>query len=104
MFLMISNMGMAQSFSATPAINLDEQLAAEFYNRGEFDKAIGYYKKLLQQKPESQFIYQQFLNCVFNTKDYKTAEQELKLLIKKTKDPIEIQIDLGYIYTLSLII
>lgn len=87
--------------SAFAQVNLDEALANEYYQRGEYDKAAVLYKKLLDNKPGNQLYYDNYLSSLLNLKDYKTAEKELKKLIKKTQNPLKYQVDLGYIYSLD---
>ena len=81
--------------------NLDESLAQEFYGKGEFDKAALLYKKLLDNNPANAFYYDNYLSCLLSLKDYKTAEREIKKLIKKNNDITRFQVDLGYIFSLE---
>jgi tetratricopeptide (TPR) repeat protein len=83
------------------AQNIEETLAAQYYQSGEFDKAATLYKKLLDNNPASNFYYDSYMNCLLNLKDYPTAEKELKKLIKKNSRAVYLQVDLGYIYTLE---
>ncbi|MCX6352764.1 MAG: hypothetical protein NTX03_13040 [Bacteroidetes bacterium] len=86
---------------ATAQGNLDESLASEFYGKGEFDKAALLYKKLLDNNPANAFYYDNYLSCLLNLKDYKTAEREIKKLIKRNNDITRFQVDLGYIFSLE---
>src|SRR3954463_15755308 len=81
--------------------NLDESLAAEYYQKGEYDKAATLYKRLLDGNSESALYYDSYLNCLLKLKDYETAEKELKKLIKKNQNPLLYQVDLGYVYGLE---
>ena len=54
----------------------DEQLAQQFYQNKEFDKALNYYEKLYT-KTSSQEFYTPYLNCLLETKDFKKAESAL---------------------------
>ncbi|MGQ0828116.1 MAG: hypothetical protein ACT4ON_06965 [Bacteroidota bacterium] len=55
----------------------EEQLAMQFYENKEFDKAIEYYEKLYNKKSPQQF-YTPYLNCLLETKEYKKAEKIVK--------------------------
>jgi tetratricopeptide (TPR) repeat protein len=81
--------------------NLDESLAAEYYQKGEYDKAAMLYKRLLDDNSSSAIYYESYLNCLLKLKDYETAEKELKKLVKKSRSPLIYQVDLGYIYSLE---
>ncbi|RYD77488.1 MAG: tetratricopeptide repeat protein [Sphingobacteriales bacterium] len=82
-------------------VNIDESLAAQFFQSGEYDKSAAIYKKLLDKNPNSAFYYDSYLNSLLALKDYNTAEKELKSIIKKSAQPLKFQVDLGYIYSLK---
>ena len=65
------------TFAQTPEPTTDEQLAAQYYQAGEYDKAVIYYQKLYDKTPISIY-YEYYLNCLILTKDYKKAEKTVK--------------------------
>jgi tetratricopeptide (TPR) repeat protein len=79
----------------------DEALAAEYFNKGEFDKAAEIYKKLLDQKPDAAFYYDGYINSLIHGKDYSSAEKEVKKMIRRNKNNVIYQVDLVYIYKLE---
>jgi len=83
--------------------NLDETLAAEYFQKGEFDKAATLYKKLMDNFPDNALYYDSYLNSLINQKDYPTAEKDLKKLAKKKGniDGLKYKVDLGYVYGLD---
>ena len=102
-FLMMAGLVMnAPQLKAQEHGNIEESLAATYYQKGEFDKAGMLYKKLLDANPGNTFYYDSYLNCLLNLKDYKTAEKELSRLIKKSgKASLFYKVDLGYVYKLD---
>lgn len=78
----------------------DEQLAIQYFQNKEFDKALDYYEKLYNKKSPQQF-YSQYLNCLIETKDFKKAEKIVKKHIKQNPDFLNFQVDLGVVYTKS---
>lgn len=74
------------------------ELANQFFNTGEFDKAIVYYDKVYDQDPFN--AYPNYLKSLINLKDYDKAEKLIKKHQKKTPDP-SIKIDLGSLYELQ---
>ena len=80
------------------AQNVDEKLAAQFYENGEYDKAGELYKKLLRQKPNSLYIYTNYLNVLVTLEDQKAAEKLVEKHIKGFPTRITNQVDLGYVY------
>lgn len=78
----------------------DEQLAAQYYNSGEFDKAVIIYEKLYNQKP-SPFYYGYYLNCLIQLKDYKEAEKLARQQAKAQPIVPNYKVDIGYIQMLD---
>jgi len=76
----------------------DEQLALQFYQNKEFDKALDYYEKLYNKKSPQEF-YLPYLNCLLETKDYKKAEKITKKQIKQNPDAPNFIVDLGMVFT-----
>ena len=65
------------SFAQTSNPTTDEQLAAQYYQAGEYDKAVVYYEKLYSRTP-IEVYYNYYLNCLIYTKDLKKAEKIVK--------------------------
>src|SRR3954462_929408 len=76
----------------------DEQLANQFYQNKEFDKALIYYENLYNKK-SGQGYYTLYLNCLLETKDFKKAEKVVKKQIKQNSDNLNFMVDLGTVYT-----
>jgi len=75
----------------------DAQLALRYYKNEEYDKAAEIYKELFEEtgyKTNRDY----YLRCLFNLKDYDTAEKFLKKQIKKQKHDFYLVIDLGMVY------
>lgn len=76
----------------------DEQLALQFFQNKEYDKALDYYEKLYNKKSSQQF-YTPYLNCLLQLKEFKKAEKLVKKQIKQNPENPEIIVDLGIVYT-----
>lgn len=76
----------------------DEQLAEQYYQNKEFDKALDYYEKLYNKKSAQQF-YLPYLNCLLELKDFKKAEKIVKKQIKQYSENTDLLVDLGTVYT-----
>ncbi len=79
------------------AVSTDEQLALQFFQNKEFDKALDYYEKLYNKKPSHQY-YSPYLNCLLELKDFKKAEKIVKKNIKQNPQNIDLIVDLGIVY------
>jgi len=76
------------------------KLAAQYFQEREFLKASELYAALYEQKP-GQFYYQQYMQCLLELNDLKTAEKFLKKELKSNSQDARMNVDLGFIYQSS---
>lgn len=74
----------------------DEQLAQQFLERQEYEKAIPYFDKLYSSNPGT--FYQPYFRCLLVTKDLKKAEKVVKKQIKNFPEALQYLVDLGRVY------
>lgn len=91
--LFLSNTALAQSPK-------DEQLANQYLQAGEYDKAVVLYEKLYDKRPD-EIIYKNYLRCLTSLKDFDKAEKIAKKQTKKFPDQLQYLVDLGQVYELS---
>ncbi|MCE9540813.1 MAG: tetratricopeptide repeat protein [Bacteroidetes bacterium] len=77
--------------------NTDLQLAQQFYDNKEFEKALDYYEKLYN-KVSSEEFYTPYLNCLLELKEFKKAEKVVKKQIKHKPESPDLFVDLGTVY------
>ena len=75
----------------------DEELAAEFLNNKEYDKAVILYEKLLKKDNSSPYYYQNLLACYIELKNYEDAEKMVKRQSKRFPDNYFYRVDQGYL-------
>jgi tetratricopeptide (TPR) repeat protein len=92
-FLSMQNVALAQ----TPDPTADEQLAVQYYQSGEYDKAVIYYEKLYEKSPISIY-YEYYLNCLILTKNYKKAEKIVKRQSNRNPGDLTYRVDMGRVY------
>ena len=80
--------------------NTDEQLAVQYFQEKEFEKAVSLFEDLYNKKP-SPFYYNYYLDCLFELGDFKKAEKFLSRLVKKEPENDQYGVDLGYVYERS---
>ncbi len=80
--------------------NTDPQLAQQYYQNGEYEKAAALYEKLYS-KSNNQGYYDLYLNCLVMLKDYDAAEKLVRKAIKREGEDAMLLADLGYIYSAS---
>ncbi len=78
----------------------DEQLAVQYYQGGEFDKALVYYEKLYNHKA-SELYYTYYIDCLIQTKDYKKAEKIIRKQIRNFPYDLSYRVDLGTLFKAS---
>lgn len=77
----------------------DEELAIQFYQDGEYEKARDIFSDLLK-KGENRHLSDYYFNCLLKLEAYSDAEKFLKKEIKSNINPYVNQVELGYVYEL----
>ena len=68
----------------------DPRLALQYFQSGEYEKAAGLYKSLVQSQPNIDIYYNNYLECLMSMKQFDEAESLIKKEIaKKPKDCIQ---------------
>lgn len=75
----------------------DEELAAQYFQNKEYDKAVVLYEKLYNKKQDFLY-YSSYLDCLIEQKDYKTAEKIIRKQMKKNTGVAQYGVDLGYLF------
>lgn len=97
LFLLAALLSMPGVVFAQPDPTTDEQLAAQYYQSGEYDKAVIYYEKLYEKSPISIY-YDYYLNCLILTKNYKKAEKTIKKQSSHNPGDLTYRVDMGRVY------
>jgi len=84
------------SLNAQQNIQSDRQLADQYLNNAEFEKAAVLYEKLFDRDPLG--TYPNYLRCLMAMKSFDRAEKLVKKTIKKVPDNLNYVADLGYVY------
>ena len=74
----------------------DRQLADQYLNNAEYEKAAQLYDKLMDKDPFG--TYPQYYKCLLAMKDFNEAEKLTKKMIKKQETSLSYLVDLGFIY------
>jgi tetratricopeptide (TPR) repeat protein len=80
-------------------VNRDPQLAAQYLQALEYDKAALIYEKLYDKYPN--LYYNQYLQALVGLKDYSRAEKVVKRQVRASDNAPVFLVDLGYVYKLS---
>ena len=81
-------------------IQIDEQLASQYFREQDYEKARDLYEKIFAKTNQTGY-FQQYIECLFHLKDYDKAERELKSFAKKNPSYSKAVTDLIYVYTMQ---
>ena len=75
----------------------EEQLAVQYFQQGEYDKAKAFFKPIFDKKPDT-YIYSYYYLTLIYLEDYKELEKVVKAQVKAFPTVRRYDIDLGYVY------
>ena len=78
----------------------NEQLALNYFERGDFEKALIAYEELLNKQPGNSLFFQKTVDCYQQLSQFEKAEQLLQKRLDKYKQP-NMYVELGYNYQLQ---
>lgn len=78
----------------------NEQLAHNYVDKGEFEKALVIYQDLEQKQPNNTFLIQRMVLCLQQLQRYDEAKELLEDRLDKTGQPL-LLVELGYNYQLQ---
>ena len=92
--------GKKQNAQQRDQIQIDEQLAGQYFREQDYENAKDLYKQLYG-KSSQIYYFQQFIECCIQLKQYKEAEKELQSFVKSHPSYPKGFADLVYVYTLQ---
>ncbi|VXB36157.1 conserved exported hypothetical protein [Flavobacterium sp. 9AF] len=78
----------------------NEQLALDYYEKGEFDKAVTLLEQIIVKQPSNYYFFQRIIDCYQQLEQFEKAEKMILERKKRFDQPI-LYIDLGYHYQLQ---
>ena len=75
----------------------EEQLAVQYYQQGEYEKAKAIFKPIFDKKPDT-YIYSYYYAILLQLEDYKELEKVVKAQQKAFSNVRRYEVDLGYVY------
>lgn len=76
----------------------NEKLALEYFNSGDFEKAVDLYEKMYDKTPSNESYYHNLLVSYKSLNDLKGAEKLAKRQTTRFPKEVHFQVDLGLIY------
>lgn len=77
-----------------------EQLASNYFDKGDFEKAMLSYEELLKNQPSNAVYFQKVVECYQQLSQYDKAEKAISGRLDKYKQP-NLLVELGYNYQLQ---
>jgi tetratricopeptide (TPR) repeat protein len=78
----------------------NEQLAQNYFDRGEFEKALVSYEDLLKSQPGNMIYFQKTIDCYQQLQQFDKAEKGIQERLDKFKQA-NLLVELGYNYQLQ---
>lgn len=79
---------------------IDEKLAVQYYQDGQYEKAADLFGKIFKKNPNA-YYYNYYIESLFALQDYKTAEKFVNEMIKAFPQDKKYKIELGYVFKLE---
>ena len=76
----------------------NQQLAIQYYNSGEYEKAGDVYLSLYNKNPRQYSYFNRYVDCLIQAQDFQGAEKSIKAEIKKKPNDAGLLILLGQLY------
>jgi len=80
--------------------NTTEQLAAQYFQNGEFDKAAELYEDLYYKNPTA-FFYNNLFQSFIKSKNFTKAEKLLRKRLKQFPNESRLNVELGYLFSIT---
>ncbi|MBL4657519.1 MAG: hypothetical protein JKX73_05920, partial [Flavobacteriales bacterium] len=78
----------------------DKQLALQYFQDEEFDKAAVLYENMYN-KSRLDYYYNYYLKCLIKLEDFDKAEKVVKKQVKRNPEKLNYLVDLGFVYKIS---
>jgi tetratricopeptide (TPR) repeat protein len=96
LFLAFLSTGSFQNLHAQTAQKAN--LANEYFNNGEYEKAGQLYVSLFGENNKNVFYFSRYVQCLIEVNDLETAEKTVKDEIKRNPEQLTLYVSLGNIY------
>lgn len=78
----------------------NDQLGLQYFENGEFEKALTIFEENSQKQPSNYFYFQKVIECLQQLKQYDKAQETITARIQKNNQPVLLA-ELGYNYQLQ---
>lgn len=76
----------------------DLNLANQYFNNGEFEKAAALYGQLLENDDRNDAFFNRYVDCLINLERYDECEKVIKKQLKKTPENVSLYVTYGNLF------
>ncbi|MFK7810390.1 MAG: tetratricopeptide repeat protein [Saprospiraceae bacterium] len=76
----------------------NSNLAQQYYQNGEYEKAASLYEKLYRSNEKNSYYFNKYIDCLISLEEYDKCEKEIKKEIKKKPKQSQLLVTLGNLY------
>ncbi|MEO1712963.1 MAG: hypothetical protein AAFU60_06470, partial [Bacteroidota bacterium] len=88
---------------ALPSWGQDTKLAQQYYVDGEYEKAAYYYQRLYEARPNQDYYFNRYIDCLNALEQFDDSEKAIKKELKKSPEKIQLYVTLGNLYELQFL-
>ncbi|MFW5757767.1 MAG: tetratricopeptide repeat protein [Bacteroidota bacterium] len=92
-----SQIVVAQDVDNKDVLNEEEQLAAQYFREGNYEKAVVLYQELFEKDP-APVVYGNYLQSLLVLEEFRQAEKVVKRHQENNPGRVRFEIDLGWVY------
>ncbi|MBP6825984.1 MAG: tetratricopeptide repeat protein [Saprospiraceae bacterium] len=88
-------------FFSLPAGTVEAQninLANQYFQNNEYEKAAALYSQLLENDDQSELFFNRYVDCLLNLQQYDECEKVIKKQLKKSPDNVSLYVTYGNLY------
>lgn len=82
----------------------DTKLAQQYYVDGEYEKAAYYYQRLYESRPNQDYYFNRYIDCLNALEQFDEAEKAIRQELKKDPSQIQLYVTLGNLYELQFLV
>jgi len=74
------------------------QLANQYYNSGEYEKAAKYFKEIFEKTNRNPYYFNKYIECLLALDQYKESEKAIKDQLKRNRKDVHLYVLLGNVH------
>jgi tetratricopeptide (TPR) repeat protein len=76
----------------------DPNLASQYYNDGEYEKAAALYEKLAERDERNEYFFNRYVDCLLHLEQYDAAERVIKRQMKRSPESLGLYVTYGNLF------